>query len=64
MWYLNDYGTEMLDKYYLGEEEHDKILEEVVYSGRSSSSSSSSSKKRKRLNSWNFVGSKLCREFT
>jgi hypothetical protein len=58
MWYLNDYGTEMLDKYYLGEEEHDKVLKEVVYSGRSSS------KKKRKLNSWNSVGSKLCREFS
>lgn len=52
MWYLNDYGTEQLDKYYLEEEEHDRILREVVYKRKGS----------KKLNSWDFVGSKICRE--
>jgi len=57
MWYLNDYATEQLESFYLGEEQHRGILKEVVYSGGGNSKKS----QKKTVNSWDYVGNKICR---
>jgi hypothetical protein len=54
MWYLNDYSTELLDRFYRGEDEdsiNDALYENRIVNG----------KKRKVFSEWNAIGTKICR---
>lgn len=64
MWYLNDYATEQLENFYLGEEKYHHILKDVVYSqkNRRRKNDNDKNNKKKTLNSWEYVGNKICRE--